>query len=44
MTPDGSLLVLVQDENNLKRITITPSAETSAAALGGGGALLAKRD
>jgi hypothetical protein len=44
VAPDGSLSVLVQDENNLKRITITPSAETSVASLGGGGALVAKRD
>ena len=44
MAPDGSLSVLVQDENNLKRITIMPSAETSLATLGGGGALLAKSD
>jgi len=44
MAPDGSLSVLVQDDHNLKRITITPSAETSVAALAGGGALLAKRD
>jgi len=44
MAPDGSLSVLVQDENNLKRISITPSAETSLATLGGGGALVAKRD
>lgn len=44
MLPDGSLAVLVQDQNNLKRITITPSSETSVATLGGGGALVAKRD
>ena len=44
MQPDGSLAVLAQDQNNLKRITITPSAETSVATLGGGGALVAKRD
>jgi hypothetical protein len=44
MAPDGSLSVLVQDEKNLKRITITPSAETSLATLGGGGAMVAKRD
>lgn len=44
MLPDGSLAVLAQDQNNLKRITITPSAETSVAAMGGGGALMAKRD
>jgi|SRR5579863_4040657 len=36
MAPDGSLSVLAQDQNNLKRITITPSAETSFATLGGG--------
>jgi hypothetical protein len=44
MAPDGSLSVLVQDERNLKRITITPSAETSIAILGGSGAMVAKRD
>ena len=44
MTPDGGLSVLTQDDNNLKRITITPSAETSVATLGGGGAVVAKRD
>jgi hypothetical protein len=44
MSPDGSLSVLAQDDNNLKRITITPSPETSLATLGGGGTVLAKRD
>ena len=45
MLPDGSLAVLVQDQNNLKRITITPSADTSVATLGGnGGAMVATRD
>ena len=44
MAPDGSLSVLGQDEKNLKRITITPSAQTSLATLGGGGAMVAKRD
>lgn len=44
MAPDGSLLILAQDNQNLKRITITPSPETSLAALGGGGAALAKRN
>ena len=44
MLPDGSLAVLAQDQNNLKRITIVPSSETSVAALIGGGALVAKRD
>jgi dipeptidyl aminopeptidase/acylaminoacyl peptidase len=44
MAPDGSLAVLVQDDKNLKRLTITPSADTSLATLGGGGALVAKRD
>lgn len=43
MLPDGSLAVLAQDQNNLKRITITPSDETSLANLGGGGAMVAKR-
>jgi hypothetical protein len=44
MAPDGSLSVLAQDDNNLKRITITPSPETSLAPLGRGGTVLAKRD
>ena len=44
MTLDGSLSILAQDENNLKRITITPSAEITVATLGGGGAMVAKRD
>jgi hypothetical protein len=44
MAPDGSLAVLVQDDKNLKRITITPSSATSVATLGGGGALVAKSD
>lgn len=44
MGPDGSLSVLAQDQNNLKRITITPSGETSLAALGGGSALVAERN
>jgi hypothetical protein len=44
MAPDGSLSVLAQDENNLKRITITPSPETNLATLGGDGTVLAKRD
>ena len=43
MSPDGSLSILAQDENNLKRITITPSPETSVAALSGASALVAKR-
>jgi len=33
--PDGTLLILAQDDNSLKRITITPSAETSVATLTG---------
>ncbi len=41
--PDGTLLVLGQDENSLKRITITLSPETSLATmLGGGGTVAAK--
>jgi Tol biopolymer transport system component len=44
MLPDGSLAVLAQDHNNLKRITITPSAESSLATLGGAGAMVAKSD
>jgi hypothetical protein len=42
MTPDGSLLVLAQDANNLKRISITPSSETSLATLGGTGTTVAR--
>ena len=42
MLPDGSIAILGQDQNNLKRITITPSAETTLATLGGGGAMLAQ--
>ncbi|HKO14130.1 MAG TPA: hypothetical protein VJV22_19335 [Acidobacteriaceae bacterium] len=39
MAPDGSLSFMAQDDNNLKRITITPSPGTNVAALlGGGGA------
>jgi hypothetical protein len=34
--PDGTLSFLTQDENSLKRITITPSSETSLATLLGG--------
>ena len=34
--PDGTLLVLAQDDNSLKRISITPSASTGAANLAGG--------
>jgi len=43
MAPDGSLSVLVQDEHNLKRITITPSPETNLATMGSGGAMVAQR-
>jgi hypothetical protein len=42
MSPDGSLSILAQDDNNLKRITITPSLESNLAAMGGGGALVAR--
>jgi hypothetical protein len=34
---DGTLLVLAQDDNSLKRISITPSPDTSVATLLGGG-------
>lgn len=44
MAPDGSLSILAQDENNLKRITITPSPEISVATIGGGSALVAERN
>ncbi len=40
-TADGSLLVLLQDETTLKRLTITPSASTSIATLAGGTTTLA---
>jgi hypothetical protein len=39
--PDGTLLVLAQDDNSLKRITITPSDSTSVATLAGGGTMSA---
>jgi len=35
MFPDGTLLILAQDDNSLKRVTITPSADTSVATLTG---------
>ena len=35
--PDGTLSFLAQDDNSLKRITITPSSETSVATMLGGG-------
>jgi len=42
--PDGTLSFLAQDDNSLKRITITPSPETSLATmLGGGTAVAAKQ-
>jgi len=43
MSPDGSLSVLAQDQNNLKRITITPSPETNLATMGGGGGITVAR-
>ena len=39
--PDGTLLVLGQDDNSLKRFAITPSSETSLATIGGGSAITA---
>jgi hypothetical protein len=39
--PDGTLLVLAQDDNSLKRITITPSDSASVATLAGGGTMSA---
>jgi hypothetical protein len=33
--PDGTVSFLAQDDNSLKRITITPSAETSVATMTG---------
>jgi WD40 repeat protein len=41
VSPDGRLSILGQDNNSLKRITITPSPETSVASLGGGGITIA---
>jgi WD40 repeat protein len=41
MLPDGTLLILAQDDSSLKRITITPSDSTSLATLGGGGTMSA---
>jgi Tol biopolymer transport system component len=42
MTSDGGLLILGQDDKSLKRITITPSAKTSAAGMLGSDSSLAK--
>jgi WD40 repeat protein len=39
--PDGTLLVLGQDENSLKRISITPSPDTGVATMMGGGTTVA---
>ena len=39
--PDGTLSILAQDDNSLKRITITPSSQTSLATLAGGETTLA---
>jgi len=39
--PDGTLLVLAQDDNSLKRISITPSDSTRVATLTGGGTMSA---
>jgi hypothetical protein len=33
MTPDGTLLCLMQDDNGIKRLSITPPAETTFAAM-----------
>ncbi len=33
MTPDGTLLCLMQDDNGIKRVSITPPAETTFAAM-----------
>jgi Tol biopolymer transport system component len=40
-TTDGSVLVLIEDQTNLKRLTITPSPSTSIATLTGGTTTLA---
>jgi hypothetical protein len=40
--PDGTLLVLGQDENSLKRISITPPPESSFATMLGGGTTVAR--
>jgi hypothetical protein len=36
MDPNGTLVVLVQIDNSFKRVSITPSPETSTATLFGG--------
>ena len=41
--PDGTLSLLAQDDNSLKRITITLSDQTSLAAMLGGGPAMASR-
>jgi WD40 repeat protein len=41
--PDGNLLVLMQDDTSLKRVSITPSPNTSIATLFGGAAGLAAK-
>ncbi len=40
--PDGTLLVLGQDDNSLKRISITPSPNTAVAQMLGGGTAVAR--
>jgi WD40 repeat protein len=40
--PDGTLLVLGQDDNSLKRISITPPPESSFATMLGGGTTVAR--
>ena len=41
--PDGTLSLLAQDDNSLKRITVTFSSETNVASLAGGHTSLASR-
>ncbi len=41
--PDGTLSFLAQDDNSLKRITITPSPETSIATMLGGSTIAVKQ-
>ena len=40
--PDGTLSFLAQDDNSLKRITVTPSPETSIATMLGGSGIVAE--
>ena len=35
MTPDGTLLCLIQDDNGIKRVSITPAGSTDTTATSG---------